>query len=475
MAFKPPEKQASLEIKDDEALQLLGRELLVKLGLSFRITTMYSLDNDVLIRPIDGLVDVTNRLIEHYGHCNFNNVGENYYLNAQPVKLDSISFDVSNQLMKILRRMRVNEIAISGPIDGNSTRAFLRTFQKAWEESNPAQFKNDCPPPFSVRAVMAAGNKNNDQKDMRKEVLRRYAITAMQVDAAARDLMDGQTGGMSRVRRAVQALADAVSGYEPVLAAVLSLYKSTGVVAHHLTATMAICLLIGRKLGLPNKALSDLCMTAVLHDVALVKLPKPEVAKENIGAWREAIDRAPDLTGFALCTGGISIGSLSRAASAHEHLIAVKAISGPVGPGEMSRILAVACAYDTLTSAEPPGIDMAPDRAMWAILSGAGKRFEPIACKALATTLGLYPVGTTVRLDGGQEALVIRQNVNPRFWHRPHVLILGLGLEVDLSQSTRRVTGVGAPLAGDVITDYFIDEPDRQQAAPEPTQDFPAA
>ncbi len=68
----------------------------------------------------------------------------------------------------------------------------------------------------------------------------------------------------------------------------LSLYKSTGVVAHHLTATMAVCLLIGRKLGLPNRALSDLCMTAVLHDVALVDLPKAQQAKENIGLWRDA-------------------------------------------------------------------------------------------------------------------------------------------------------------------------------------------
>jgi hypothetical protein len=118
---------------------------------------------------------------------------------------------------------------------------------------------------------------------------------------------------------------------------------------------------------------------------------------------------------------------------------------------------------------------MPPDRALWAILSGAGTRFETIACKALATTLGLYPVATTVRLDGGQEALVVKQNANPRFWHRPHVVILGLGLEVDLSQSSRRILGVGQPLAGDVLTEYFIDAPDREQAAAEESPDIPTA
>jgi HD-GYP domain-containing protein (c-di-GMP phosphodiesterase class II) len=471
-----PEQKSGIEIRDDEALQLVGRELLTKLGLCFRISTMYHLDNNVLIKPIHSLVDVVNRLIEHYGGCTFNNVGENYYVNTQPVKLDSVTFEVANALMKILRRMAVNEISIAAPIDVSGTKNFLHTFQKAWEAGDPELFRDGCPTPFAVRAVQAASGKKNELANARQEVLRRYAIVAMQVDSAARDLMAGHTAGMSRVRRAVQALADACDGQEPVLAAVLSLYKSTGVVAHHLTATMAICLLIGRKLGLANKALSELCMTAVLHDVALVDLPKPHEAKADIGAWRAAIERAPDATGFAMCVGGISIGSLSRAASAHEHLIPVKAISGPVSPGEMSRILAVACAYDTLTSAEPPGIDMPPDKALWAILSGAGTRFEPIACKALATTLGLYPVGTTVKLDGGQEALVIRQNAHFRFWHRPHVLILGgLGLEVDLSQSSRRVVGVGAPLGGDVITEYFINAPDREQAPPEPAARIPTA
>ena len=90
-----------------------------------------------------------------------------------------------------------------------------------------------------------------------------------------------------------------------------------------------------------------------------------------------------------------------------------------------------------------------------------------------ATTLGLYPVGTTVRLDGGQEALVVNQQTNPRYWHRPHVVILGLGLEVDLSHSSRRILGVGQPLAGDVLTEYFIDAPDREQAAPEQAPEFP--
>ncbi len=114
------EQKGAIEIKDDEALQLIGRELLdearASASESRRCT---SLDNNVLIKPDRATLSTSSTgLIEHYGGCNFNNVGENYYVNTQPMKLDSVTFDVSNALMKILRRMAVNEIAIGGPIDG---------------------------------------------------------------------------------------------------------------------------------------------------------------------------------------------------------------------------------------------------------------------------------------------------------------------------------------------------------------------
>ena len=67
MSNDQEQRAGAIDIKDDEAVQLIGRELLTKLALCFRISTMYNLDNNVLIKPVDQLCDVVNRMIEHYG------------------------------------------------------------------------------------------------------------------------------------------------------------------------------------------------------------------------------------------------------------------------------------------------------------------------------------------------------------------------------------------------------------------------
>ena len=51
---------------------------------------------------------------------------------------------------------------------------------------------------------------------------------------------------------------------------------------------------------------------------------------------------------------------------------------------------------------------MSPDRALGLILDGSGKDFDPILVKVFINLLGVYPVGTLLRLNTGELALVIK-------------------------------------------------------------------
>ena len=46
-------------------------------------------------------------------------------------------------------------------------------------------------------------------------------------------------------------------------------------------------------------------------------------------------------------------------------------------------------------------------RALGLMLEGAGKDFDPILIKIFINILGVYPVGTLLKLDTGELALVI--------------------------------------------------------------------
>jgi len=88
------------------------------------------------------------------------------------------------------------------------------------------------------------------------------------------------------------------------------------------------------------------------------------------------------------------------------------------------RILAIADVYDAMTSPRVYRSRLiSPDRALGLMLKGAGKDFDPILLKVFINMLGIYPIGTLLRLDTGEVGLV---NGTPGESHRgrPPVLLL---------------------------------------------------
>lgn len=77
------------------------------------------------------------------------------------------------------------------------------------------------------------------------------------------------------------------------------------------------------------------------------------------------------------------------------------------------RIIAIADVYDALTSPRVYRKSvLSPDHALGLMLEGAGKEFDPILIKVFVNILGVYPVGTLLKLDTGELALVVRSSKN---------------------------------------------------------------
>ena len=67
---------------------------------------------------------------------------------------------------------------------------------------------------------------------------------------------------------------------------------------------------------------------------------------------------------------------------------------------------------------------LTPDGALRLIARKSGEMFDPLVVKAFIRAMGVYPVGTVVRLDTGEHAVVTRQNEQCRLLHRPVVSLL---------------------------------------------------
>ena len=97
-------------------------------------------------------------------------------------------------------------------------------------------------------------------------------------------------------------------------------------------------------------------------------------------------------------------------------------VRNPYRPHVIGRIVAIADCFDAMTTKRIYVKKAMPrDKALSYMLSQAGSKFDPVLLRLFANMIGVYPVGTIVRLASGRLAVVIAPSEAPDQSHRPRV------------------------------------------------------
>jgi hypothetical protein len=161
----------------------------------------------------------------------------------------------------------------------------------------------------------------------------------------------------------------------------------------------------------------------------------------------DAVEQGHAYVSFArvLIEAGTSRVGLLRAVVAGEHHVRpgevdLWGVARP-RPSVLSRIVAVADAYDGLTSglAAPDGRPRAPLDALAALSAGEDPRLDLDLVDLLVNVLRAFPVGCVVRLDDGARA-VVRSHAGGTRWDRP-VVAVGEGPGARAVDLMRQVDG----------------------------------
>ena len=225
----------------------------------------------------------------------------------------------------------------------------------------------------------------------------------------------GQMLNTEQTQRVVSEITQSVLRHPNPLLSIVRVKQADEYTYMHSVAVSALMIALARQLGFEDDEVHEAGMAGLLHDVGKMAiddgiLNKPDSLTDN---EFEQIKRHPEYGVRYLQKGSepVSRAVLEACYSHHEKMDGSGYPRGLKGDqiSLLSRMAAVCDVYDALTSDRPYKLGWGPSETVQRMAQWTG-HFDPQIFQAFVRSVGIYPVGSLVRLKSGRLAVVIEQN-----------------------------------------------------------------
>ena len=182
----------------------------------------------------------------------------------------------------------------------------------------------------------------------------------------------------------------------------------------HSVNVAAYSTILAMEYGVSGKDLEPICLGALLHDAGKMLVDQKILKKPGKLTSEEFEEmKTHPMKGYEILkVNGIDDERAGIARGHHERLDGNGYPSGFAG-GDIpisSQIAAITDVYDALTSDRVYKKAMESNNAMVIIMSESGKHFNAELVSLFQRAVGIYPIGSQVRMNNGSVARVLEQN-----------------------------------------------------------------
>ena len=221
-----------------------------------------------------------------------------------------------------------------------------------------------------------------------------------------------------------QALLDQLTGSQDVCLRLLGEASGDRSIAHAMNVTV-LSLLLARRLGWNDRAMADLGVGALMHDIG--KLEIPERLRQRDEQFNAAEARHYEehvVRGVAQARRlGLSPTALMVIGQHHE-MADGSGFPLKLAGDRMSaaaRIVALVNRYERLCNPSRPHLALTPHEAVALLFAQLRAKFDPAILEAFLGMMGVYPPGTVVQLSDDRLGIVV--GINSMRPLKPRVLV----------------------------------------------------
>ncbi len=451
----------ALSVSDvlNKNVRKFGTSLISNLYMALKSTRLYSFDHPNVLDAAKQFAETVNFFIENESQCILATQEEYLFLNDVRLKVASGGFEVFQFVAREFQARGVGKATFHQSIGVPEVRKFV----EAW---NAANTKSETPLEDFRAKIAERGVETitldawQAQKVDVSEQNRSPSIESFfrnvnilnDVDTA---IAENRKLNVRKAKRAIQGMVDQIQEDEHTVLAMVAVKNLADYLVNHSVNVSILAMVLGHRIGIPKKALGDLGLAALFHDLGMTKIPdgiRSKTRQLTDAEWA-SIKRHP-LEGAKVLLGSdriVDVVVRSMQAAFGHHMRHDRSgyprLQGSEGKpvSIFTEIVSLCDVYDAMTSSRPyRKRPLAPHQALQMLLKEAGSFYDAVLVKSFVNTLGIFPVGSLVLLNTGEVGTVHRPNIDPALMHRPKIKIFSdpsgtaINRIVDLSEKNPR-------------------------------------
>ena len=430
---------------DDDApidhVNRLGPALIHGLFSASRTFRIHAINNRAAQAVLQRLMETIDEFSRVEGRATIAVVTDLLVINEVRLVVDSQHMSPLLFMIEEMKKRGVEEIDIPPTVTAGELGRFLRVFfadpaeedvfgvlSRQLAEAGVTQIRLT----EWIERTRTLHDTRIDKKSIQEESNKVMSRAVLFMDEVMRAIEQKHPIQVTKAHRLTQKMADIIQVDDSVLVGLTSIKDYDEYTFAHSVNASVLSMVIADRLGLPKAEIAEIGVAGLLHDIGKMHVPLSILNKpEQLSAeeW-ETMRRHPMLGVIELSR----VRSLRMIASplfvALQHHVQFSGEGYPRKPGAWelhrhSHIITVADVFDAMTTArnyrERP---LAPGKALRFIHKMSGKIFDPIVVKAFVRAMGVYPVGSAVKLNTGEIAVAVRQNRELSHMHRPFVVVI---------------------------------------------------